>query len=65
MKLVLSTTIEHRKGLQHKQLYRANKKRFEGGGENTLKGGHFGHFHNMYVKYIFAKHIAFNFGFDF
>jgi hypothetical protein len=34
-------------------------------GENTLGGGHFGHFHNMYVKYIFAKHITFNFGFHF
>jgi hypothetical protein len=28
-------------------------------------GGHFGHFHNMYEKYIFAKHVAFNFGFHF
>jgi len=30
-------------------------------GENTLGGGgHFGHFHNMYVMYNFAKHVAFN-----
>jgi len=35
------------------------------GGESTLWGGHFGHFHNMYIKYIFAKHVAFNFGFHF
>ncbi len=35
------------------------------GGESTLWGGHFGHLHNMYVKYIFAKCITFNFGFDF
>ncbi len=33
--------------------------------ENTLRGGHFGHFHNMYVMYIFAKHVAFNFAFHF
>jgi len=33
-------------------------------GENTLQGGHFGHFHDMYVKYISAKCIGFNFGFD-
>jgi hypothetical protein len=26
-------------------------------GENTLHGGHFGHFHDMYGKYIFAKYI--------
>jgi hypothetical protein len=31
-------------------------------GESTLQGGHFGHFHDMYIKYIFAKCIAFNFG---
>jgi hypothetical protein len=34
-------------------------------GENTLHGGHFGHFHDMYIKYIYAKGIAFNFGFHF
>jgi hypothetical protein len=35
-------------------------------GESTLGGGgHFGHFHNMYVMYNFAKHVAFNFGFHF
>ncbi len=34
-------------------------------GETTLQGGHFGHFHDMYVKYISTKHIAFDFGFDF
>jgi len=35
-------------------------------GENTLGGGeHFGHFDNMYVMYIFAKHVAVNFGFHF
>jgi hypothetical protein len=34
-------------------------------GENTLQGGHFGHFHDMYVMYIFTKHVAFNFGFHF
>jgi len=34
-------------------------------GEITLRGGHFGHFHNIYVKYISAKCIAFNFGFHF
>jgi hypothetical protein len=28
-------------------------------------GGHFGYFHNMYVKYISTKYIAFNFGFHF
>jgi hypothetical protein len=28
-------------------------------------GGHFGHFHDMYLKFIFAKRIAFNFGFHF
>jgi hypothetical protein len=33
-------------------------------GEKTLQGGHFGHFHDMYVKYISTKHIGFNFGFD-
>jgi hypothetical protein len=38
---------------------------FEQMGENTLQGGHFGHFHDTYVKYISAKHIAFNFGFHF
>jgi hypothetical protein len=32
-------------------------------GENTIRGGHFGHFHNMYVMYTFAKCVAFNFGF--
>jgi hypothetical protein len=31
--------------------------------ENTLQGGCFGHFHDMCVKYIYGKHIAFNFGF--
>jgi hypothetical protein len=34
-------------------------------GESTLRGGHFGHFHDMYVMYISAKHVAFNFGFHF
>ncbi len=65
MKLVLFITVEHKKGFQHKKPYKANRERFEGEGESTLEGGHFGHFHNMYVKYIFAKCIAFNFGFHF
>jgi hypothetical protein len=30
-------------------------------GENTLQGGHFGHFHEMYVIYIFTKCVTFNF----
>ncbi len=34
-------------------------------GESTIQGGQLGHFHNMYVMYIFAKHVAFNFGFHF
>jgi hypothetical protein len=34
-------------------------------GENTLRGGHFGHFHDMFVMYIFAKLITLNFGFHF
>jgi hypothetical protein len=39
-------------------------------GENTFREGgggewHFGHFDDMYVMYIFAKHVAFNFGFHF
>jgi hypothetical protein len=34
-------------------------------GENTLWGGHFGHFHDMYVMYIFAKLVTLNFGFHF
>jgi hypothetical protein len=34
-------------------------------GENTLWGGHFGHFHDTYVKYISTKHITFNFEFHF
>jgi len=34
-------------------------------GENTLQGGHFEHFQNMYVMYISAKHVAFTFGFHF
>jgi hypothetical protein len=33
--------------------------------ENTLCGGHFGHFHDMYVMYIFAKLVLLNFGFHF
>jgi hypothetical protein len=33
-------------------------------GESTLQG-HFGHFPNMYVMYIFAKCVAFYFGFTF
>jgi hypothetical protein len=33
-------------------------------GENTW-GGHFGHFHNMYVLYISIKRVAFNLGFFF
>jgi hypothetical protein len=33
-------------------------------GENTLWGGHFGHFH-MYVLYIFTTCVAFNLGFFF
>jgi hypothetical protein len=28
-------------------------------------GVHFGHFDDMYVKYISIKHVAFNFGFHF
>jgi hypothetical protein len=68
MKLFFSITIEHKKGLQHKKPYRAKRERFkrekcEREGENTLRGGHFRHFHNIYVKYIFAKRIAFDFGF--
>jgi hypothetical protein len=35
------------------------------GGENIVLGGHFGHFRNMYVKYVFAKSVLFNFGFHF
>jgi hypothetical protein len=34
-------------------------------GENTLQGGHFGHFHNMYVIYISTKLVTLNFGFQF
>jgi hypothetical protein len=34
-------------------------------GENTLQGGHFGHFHDMYIKYISTKCVAFIFGFHF
>jgi len=34
-------------------------------GWKHIMGGHFGHFHDMYVKYICAKCIAFNFGFHF
>jgi hypothetical protein len=28
-------------------------------------GGHFGHFQDMYLMYIFSKHVTFNFGFHF
>jgi hypothetical protein len=34
-------------------------------GENTLRGGHFGHFYDMYVMYFFAKRVTINFGFHF
>jgi hypothetical protein len=34
-------------------------------GESTLWGAHFGHFQHMYVMYIYAKHVVFNFGFTF
>jgi hypothetical protein len=34
-------------------------------GESALHGGHSRHFHDMYIKYIFAKYVAFNFGFTF
>jgi hypothetical protein len=34
-------------------------------GVKTHYWGHFGHFHDVYIKYIFAKHFAFNFGFHF
>jgi hypothetical protein len=34
-------------------------------GESTLRGGHVGHFHDMYVKYISTKCIVFNFEFHF
>jgi hypothetical protein len=34
-------------------------------GESTLQRGHFGRFHNIYIKYISTKHITFNFGFHF
>jgi hypothetical protein len=34
-------------------------------GESALHGGQVGHFHDMYIKYMFAKHVAFNFGFHF
>jgi hypothetical protein len=44
--------------------HQKRKKSFKWG-ESTLWGGHFGHFHDMYVKYIHAKRIAFNFGFHF
>jgi len=34
-------------------------------GENIIWGGHFGHFHNMYVMYFFAKCATFNSRFHF
>jgi hypothetical protein len=38
-------------------------------GKSTLRGrgggGAFGHFEDMYVKYIVVKHVVFNFGFHF
>jgi hypothetical protein len=34
-------------------------------GESTLRGGHFGHFYDMCIMYIFVKHVAFDFGYHF
>ncbi len=34
------------------------------GWKHTMRG-HFGHFHDIYVMYIFTKRVAFNFGFHF
>ncbi len=34
-------------------------------GWKHIKEGHFGHFHDMYIKYTSLKCIAFNFGFHF
>ncbi len=34
-------------------------------GESTLARGQLGQFDDMCIKYIFAKHITFNFGFHF
>jgi hypothetical protein len=35
------------------------------GGKHTMGGGHFGHFHDMYVIYIFTKQATLILGFTF
>jgi hypothetical protein len=63
--LSTTTTIELVKGLVKRELLILRKYQLDVKAESTLQGGRFGHFHDMYVKYISTKHIAFNFGFNF
>jgi hypothetical protein len=61
--LSITSTNEPIEGLAKRELLIFRRHQLDVKGESTLQGGHFGHFHDMYVKYISTKHIAFNFGF--
>ncbi len=56
---MLTSSRKNQKQTKHGRQHKRER------GESTLWGNHFGHFHDIYVKYVSTNCIAFNFGFTF